>query len=277
MKTILTLAFLGQALSTYAQSVRYPLAMPYTGLAAYSTHQNDALSFTANQAALAQVKNAGAGICGEKRFLLANINVYALAAALPTQLGSFGIQVNYCGFKNFTENKIGLAYARGAGRKVDLGIQFNYYSYRIPGYGNATAVFAEAGAIFHISTKLNAGVHIYNPSGAKLGKTAGEKLAAAYKFALGYDASPDFFISTEIIKEEDKPVNVLAGVQYQFAKKFFARAGMLSETSAAFAGVGVSWKNFRADVAASYHPQLGVSPGVLLFINFENGKSNTKD
>ena len=111
MKTILTLAFLGHALSVPAQSVRYPLAMPCTGFSAYSTLQNDALSFTGNQAALAQQKNAGIGVYCEKRFMLASLNACALAAALPAAMGNFGIQVNYSGYKNFNENKIGLAYA----------------------------------------------------------------------------------------------------------------------------------------------------------------------
>ena len=111
---------------------------------------------------------------------------------------------------------------------------------------------------------------MYNPVGGKLGED--EKLASAYKLGLGYDASENFFVSGEIVKEEDKPVNVVAGVQYQFAKQFFARAGFLSESSTAFVGVGAGWKNLRVDIAASYHPQLGFSPGILFISNFGNKK-----
>jgi len=32
---------------------------------------------------------------------------------------------------------------------------------------------------------------------------------------------------------------------------------------------GVSWDNFRVDVSASYHPQLGLSPGLMLIVNFK--------
>jgi hypothetical protein len=256
-----------------AQSLRYAVALPYAGLSAYSTFQNNPLSFTGNQAALAKTENAGIGIYGERRFLLAATSAYTLAMALPTKQGNFGIQVNYSGFKNFNENKIGLAYARSLGSKADVGIQFNYYGYRIPGYGNASTIYAEAGAILHLSDKLNAGVHVYNPVGGKLGKEGDEKLASAYKLGLGYDASENFFVSAEISKEEDKPVNVIAGIQYQFAKQFFVRAGFLSESATAFAGAGVSWKNIRLDVAGSYHPQLGFSPGILLSTKLGNKKS----
>lgn len=258
--------------SINAQSLRYSIALPYTGLTAYSKQQNDPLSFTGNQAALANVNQAGIGLYGERRFLLAATSYYTLATAIPSKLGNFGMQLNYSGFKNFNENKIGLAYARSLGNKVDVGVQFNYYGYRIPGYNNASTINFEAGVIMHFTDKLNGGFHVYNPVGGKLGKTGDEKLAAAYKIGLGYDASENFFISGEIVKEEDKPVNVIAGVQYQFVRQFFARGGFLSESSTVFVGVGAGWKNLRVDIAASYHPQLGLSPGVLFISNFGDKK-----
>jgi hypothetical protein len=245
--------------------------MPYISLGAYSTKQSDPFAFTANQAALAQVKKGGVGVFGERRFLLSENSLYGLAAAIPTSMGNFGVQVNYSGFKNFNENKIGLAYARKLGQAIDLGIQFNYYGYRIPQYGNASSLNFEIGAIMHITEALNAGIHVYNPVGGKLGKGDGEeKLASAYKLGLGYDASENFYVSADIIKEEDKPINVIGGVQYHFAKQFFARAGFVSETGSGFAGLGLGWKNFRLDVSGSYHPQLGFSPGILLVVNFKD-------
>ncbi|HNH21434.1 MAG TPA: hypothetical protein PLY26_04770, partial [Ferruginibacter sp.] len=72
MKTLffLLLILCDVSSSLYAQSVRYPLAQPYTGLSAYSSVQHDPLSFTGNQAALAQLTQAGLGIYGERRFML---------------------------------------------------------------------------------------------------------------------------------------------------------------------------------------------------------------
>ena len=252
-----------------AQSLRYSLAQPYLSLSAYSSKQNDPLSFTGNQAALAQLKSAGIGVFGERRFLLSETSVYTLGASLPTRLGNFGIQLNYAGFKNFNENKIGLAYARKLGKLLDVGVQFNYYGYRIPAYGNASTLNFEIGALLHLTDRFNAGIHVYNPVGGKLGKSKDEKLASAYKFGLGYDASDKFFISSEIIKEEDKPVNVIAGLQYHLAKQFFIKAGFISESTTAYAGAGVVWKNLRLDISSSYHPQLGFSPGLLFTMNFK--------
>ena len=255
-----------------AQSLRYPIALPYASLTAYSTLQPEPLSFTANQAALAALKLAGIGIYGERRFLLKETSSYVLATAFPTKMGNFGIQFNYSGFKDFNENKIGLAYARALGTKLSIGIQFNYYGYRIPGYSSNSSLNFEAGILLHFTEKLHGGFHVYNPVKMKTVKTGIDRPAAAYKMGLGYDASANFFVSGEIVKEEDKPVNVTAGMQYQFAKQFFVRAGFMSQSSLLFAGAGISWANLRLDVAGSYHPQLGFSPGLLLTANFGNKK-----
>lgn len=246
--------------------------MPYISLGAYSTQQTDPFAFTNNQAALAQIKTSGIGVFGEQRFLLADNSVYGFAGAFRSRLGNFGVQANYSGFSNFNEQKAGLAYARSLGKKVDIGVQFNYYGYRIPTYGNASTVNFEIGAILHLTDKLNAGIHAYNPVGGKLDKEQDEKLASAYKLGLGYDASENFSVSAEMVKEEDRDINVVGGIQYQFKKQFFARAGFMSETGSAFGGVGVGWKNLRLDVSGSYHPQLGFSPGLLLIVNFGEGK-----
>lgn len=246
--------------------------MPYITMSAYSQQQNDVFSFVGNQASLAQQKNAAIGIYGEQRFLLSENSAYAVAAAIPTALGNFGVKLNYAGFTNFNENAVGLAYARSLGKKVDIGVQFNYYGYRVPSYGNASAINFEIGALLHLSDKLNAGFHTYSPVGGKLGKSGEEKLASVYKFGMGYDASTNFYVSAEAVKEEDKPVNVTGMVQYQFEKKFFARLGFGSETGSVFGGIGFSWKNLRLDIATGYHPELGFSPGISLIANFKGKK-----
>lgn len=255
-----------------AQSLRYNVSQPYISLSAYSTAQLDPFSFTGNQAALAGIKQSGIGVYGERRFLLQELNNTSLAAAFKTKLGNFGVQANYFGFKNFNENKVGLAYARDLGTKLAIGAQFNYYSYQVPAYNSESAINFEIGLIAHLTDKLNAGVHVYNPVGGELSKTDNEKLASAYKLGFGYDASEQFYVSAEFIKEENKQVNVVGGISYQFAKKFFARGGFVSETGGAFAGFGVGFNVLRVDVAANYHPQLGFSPGISLIANFKKEK-----
>lgn len=256
-----------------AQTLRRPVTASYTGLGAYSVNHTDVFSFTANQASLAQLKNSAAAVYGERRFLLSELNNYTAAIGITTNSGNFGIKTNYSGFTDYNETQLGLAYGRKLGSKLDIGAQFNYNSIRISnGYGNASAISFEIGTILHISDKLNAGIHINNPIGGKFGKDQQEKLSSVYGFGIGYEASEKFFISAEIEKEEDQPVNVNAGFQYKFIPQLLVRAGMATATSSAWLGLGLTIKSFRLDVTTSYHPQLGISPGLMLLFNFKGKK-----
>ncbi|MEO6547542.1 MAG: hypothetical protein ABIN94_06065 [Ferruginibacter sp.] len=254
-----------------SQALRQPITAIYLNLGAYSTKHNDVFSFLNNQAALAQTKFFAAGVYSEKRFMLAATGLYAAAVAIPSKSGNFGLQLKYAGFKNFSQSELGFAYARSLGEMVDIGVQFNYYSYQVPGYIAANAVNFEMGVMIHLTEQLNAGIHVYNPVGGKLLKT-GEQLTAAFTAGMGYDVSEIIFVSAEVVKEEGYPVNVHAGMQYQFMKQFFARAGISSATSAAYGGVGIGWNDLRLDISGSYHPQLGWSPALLLMIQLGKEK-----
>jgi len=257
----------------HSQTLHRPVAANYIGLGAYSLNHADVFSFTTNPASLSQLKNAAIGVYGERRFLLSELNNYTAAFGLPTNTGNFGLKTGYNGFSDYNETQIGLAYGRKLGSKIDIGAQFNYNSIRIAGYGNATAISFELGTVLHLTDKLHAGVHAANPIGGKYGKDQQEKLSSVYTIGLGYDASDKFFVSFEIEKEEDRPVNVNAGMQYKFLPQLLARAGISSATSSAWVGLGLSIKSVRIDVTTSYHPQLGISPGLLLLYNF-NSKEN---
>lgn len=266
-----SLLFLANSL-LFCQSLRQPLSGGYAALGSYSGQQADAFCFGHNQAALAQANTVSMALYGEQRFSLAATRFYNAILALPTPKGNFGIQLKYGGFKNFNEMQLGLAYARNLGNKAALGIQFNYYSYQIPAYNSASSVCVELGALLHLTDALHLGLHAYNPVGGQLSKT-GDKLPSAYTLGLGYDASDLFFVSAEMVKEENVPINVNAGVQYQWRKQFFARVGIATATSTPNAGLGVGWGQFRMDVTASYHPVLGLSPGFLLIMQL--GKKTT--
>lgn len=255
-----------------AQAIRYPVSISYIGLGAYSIKHADVFAVSGNKAALASIESATAGIYGERRFMLPQNSVYALAVAIPTPKGNLGIQVKYAGFKFYNEAMAGLAYARKLGNKAMAGIQFNYYMRQVPSYARAAAINVELGALFRLTEKLTGGFNVYNPVAVKLGKSGEEKLPSIYKAGLGFDASASFHIAAECIKEEDRPVNVQAGMLYRFKKQFFVRVGFVSENNSVFAAAGISWKKLRIDLATSYHPYLGFSPALVFITNVKPAK-----
>lgn len=277
MREIAAVLFLCVPVCTFCQAVRYPVSASYTGLGAYSNTYIDVFSFHANQATLAKMKIASAGIYGEKRFLLNELGLYSAAVTVPTSSGNFGFDARYYGFADYNESQVGLAYGRTLGRKADIGVQFNYYNVRIAGYGNASAINFEIGTIFHLTENLNAGLQVYNPVGGSLGKNGEEKLASVYSVGAGYDGSGKFFMSIAIEKEEDKPVNVSAGLQYKFLPQLLTRFGVSTGTSSLYFGVGFGFKLMRIDVVTSYYSQLGITPGLLLIVHLSSKGESEKD
>jgi hypothetical protein len=269
-KTVLSFSFFLLAFTGCTQSVRYPLAAGYTGLGAYSKNFTDVLSVTSNQAVLAAIKSMAAGVYLEKRFFLEELKLYSIAFCVPLQFGGIGISAKYFGYNEYNETQLSVGYGKALG-KIDIGIQFNYHSVRIPGHGRDALFNIEAGTILHISEQIHAGFHVFNPTGARFGKNSQEKLASVYTAGFGYEASEKVFISAEIIKEENKPVNINAGLQYVFAKRLFARLGLFTETGNLYFGVGLKRNNFRIDITSNYHPQLGLTPG-LMFVFEGNDK-----
>ncbi|MCZ2396370.1 MAG: hypothetical protein LC100_07470 [Chitinophagales bacterium] len=264
MRILIILCFSLLFHCSHAQSVKQSVSASYLMLNSYSQKHNDAFSFTHNTAALAFAKAFSAGVLAETRYMLKETNYYSGVAVVPTELGNFGVEAGYFGYKNFNEYQIGLAYARSLGSSFSLGAGFNYYSYRVPAYQQGGAVTFQIGAIARISDQLTAGIEIYNPVGGYISKSEDEKLASNYRLGIGYEPTENVIVSATIEKEENKDINVTAGVFYQFDDRFFARAGMQSLTKSPFGAAGVSFDEIRLDLSVSYHQQLGFSPGIMV-------------
>ena len=248
------------------QMAQKPLVAPYLKTGAYSKLHGDVFSSLGNQARLAGFTSFSAGAFSERKFMLQELTSLSASVAMPTSSGVFGLQLHQFGQASFSQMQGGLAYARKLSSKVDIGVQFNYYSLRIDGYGSTGTINFEGGAIFHFSEQLHGGVHVYNPVMAKLGKSE-ERLPAVYTAGLGYDASEHFFISAEIEKAESESLSVNTSVQYKFASRLLVRGGISSANSLFFFGIGTVLQNFRLDATASIHQQLGISPGLSLIFN----------
>jgi hypothetical protein len=268
-KLIAFIGFIFISTINKAQQFKNNVAGPYVGLGAYSKKFVDVFAMANNQASLGNIKQSGVGVFGERRFGLAELNNYALHIALPITSGTFGVQANRFGFTGFSETQLGLGYGRNLGEKVSVGGKINYYSQQIASYGNTSTVNIDAGLLLHLTSKLNAGISTFNPTGGKFGVDKTEKLASIYKFGLGYDVSDKVYVAAELVKEENSPVNLVSAVHYQFEKKFFAKVGLSTAASNIFVAAGLSLNNqFRLDVFASHHRQLGFSPGILLQYRF---------
>ncbi len=274
MKYLILPFFVLMSCEVQSQPVTQSITARYVALGAYSTTNVDVYATRNNAASLAQLQQSSVALYAERRFALSSLNLFAFSAGVVTKSGSFALHGNYLGFGLFSQSRFSLAYGRKISNKVDVGLQFNYHSLRQGnGYGNASSINASAGAIFHVTDKLNLGINVYNPTGSKWSKVLGEKIPAAFTFGGGYEVSEDVYLGAEIVKEENLPASVNTGLYYQLNGAFFARAGVSTATASYFASVGFKWESLRVEIAAAYQTPLGISPGILLLFNLSDNKS----
>lgn len=213
------------------------------------------------------------GVYSERRFMLKELTQYSAVIAAPTKFGGTALVMDFMGGTDYSQSTIGFAYGRALGEKAGLGMQFNYNLVHIAGYGNTGNIDIELGTILHLTDKLHAGCHIYNPIKIMQSKHSNQAMPSVYSFGVGYEASDQLLIQTIIDKEENRPIIVHVSLHYALAKQFFLRGGISTLEGFSFVGAGLIWKNLRTDVSASWHPRLGFSPSLLLVFSFEKGES----
>ncbi len=264
-RTILFSLIISGTTIVNAQQFKNNIGAPYIGLTAYAGKNATVFGTQTNVAALGNMQQSGIGAFAERRYGLQDINNYSLHTGFVTIAGNIGLQANKFGNTAFNETQIGLGYGRNLNNKIAIGARVNYYNQAIVGYGNASTVNAEAGILLQLTPKLNSGISVYNPIATKFGIDKTEKLASIYKLGLGYEVSNKVYVATEFIKQENTNANFIGMVHYQFEKKFYAKVGVSTAASNFFAAAGLSINNqFRLELFASHHQQLGFSPGVML-------------
>ncbi len=257
-------------LPAIAQTFHGPVSYAGMTSGAYAGSQCDAFSFTGNQGVLAVTKHLSAAVYGEQRFMLQGNRYCAAAITMPLKTSGIGMVMDYGGNRNYNESSIGFAYGKKLGPALDVGLQFNYYMIHIAGYGNASVINVAGGLLLHFSEKLYGGIQVTNPMPGSFSKRREEKLKRVYKMGLGYESSDLFFVSGNIVKEEDRTVNVELVARYHFMDRFFLQTGFVSGNAVLVFSVGTTVKKFRLFVTVSNHPQLGITPGILLAADFRD-------
>lgn len=270
-KTILFLYFLCSISLIFAQNGTSMVAgAKGAAMANTSVTFQDVFAMTSNQSGIAFLPNSSVGLLAEQRFLNSDIRQIGAVAALPSRFGSFGILVQSFGFETYNEQKIGLAYARKLSKTFAIGIQFDYLNTRIPEYGNQGVLTFEGGLQAQIMENLWLGAAVFNP--IRQGFSPDERLPVQLNVGLSYRFSDKIFIATEVEKDFEYPAAVKIGLDYHIIEPLSIRLGIGTQPIQNSFGIGLHWKQFRFDFAATYHQILGLTPTFSMVHDFKNSK-----
>ena len=212
-----------------------------------------------NQAGLAYLDGFSGAAFVENRFLLEELQLATIGVAQATNSGTIGLVLQYFGFEDYNEQKVGLNYSRQLFDKLAIGAQFDFLNTRVKEYGNASAVTFEVGLQYEILDKLTTGIHVFNPIRATLDS---ENLPSIIQIGLTYQVADYLTISGAVEKNTVLPTTAKIGLEYQIAEKVQIRVGMNSNPNRLSFGVGYLVNQLQLNVAATYHDVLGFSPAL---------------
>jgi hypothetical protein len=254
---------------TFAGNDNLPVGARSAALGHASVALSDIWSVHHNQAGLAFIEDATAGIFFENRFLMRELSLGAGAFALPTKSGTFGLSFQNFGYSLYNQSKVGLAYGLKLSEKFAIGVQLNYHQTVIgEGYGSAGALTAEAGVLFKLSNELTLGAHVFNPNRSRFAEFDDERLPARIRLGLRYEFSDNLIAVTEIEQDIDFAPTLKGGIEYLVNKVLFLRLGFNGNPTTTTFGVGLRFDNFQFDLGSSYHFVLGYSPQASLIYAF---------
>ena len=250
------------------------LWMPAGGRQAGMDHCSVALSgfwsVENNVAGMTGIEKLSLGADFQNGYLSSRLGTAGLAVVYPAPFGKLGLSFRYFGYALFHQMKIGIAYARSLGKKIQAGVQLSYLQ---TGYGDIYGSHSYftfgVGLQSAVTKNLTLGIYVYNPFATKVVDEATNTVPSIFRLGLAYFLSKDLLVTVEAEKNTFwHPVVWRGGMEYRFKKTFFFRAGIATSGDIFSFGFGWHQRKLQIDVASTMHQSLGFSPQISLNFSF---------
>ncbi len=245
----------------------HPAGARSLGLSHASVSFSDTWSVFHNQAGMAGLNTASAGLFFESRFGVKELTLSAGSAITPLWSGTFGVSFFQFGRGSFKESKYGVAYALKLAEKWSAGVQLGYLSQTFRGDDRANgATICEGGILFQPGEYLHLGVHLFHPAPGLNTLSGKTDLSAIFRGGGHYRFDEMVLATFEAEKEKRYPARIKTGIEFLPANNLALRMGVSGRPFNYTSGFGYRSGNFSTDIAFSYHGDLGITPSVSLQI-----------
>ena len=253
-----------------AANDNYTLGSRSAGLANATVMLPHLWSVHHNQAGLAFLNKISLGFHHENKFIVPQFSLKSFAAVFPTKPGTIGFSYSYFGYSQYNETKIGLSFGKVLGKSFAAGIQLDYlHTFIAEEYGNQGNLAVEAGILVMPFENLFIGAHVFNPTRTKISSYNEERVPTIIRAGIGYKFAGKIFFGIETEKElESRPI-YKSGIEFTFLENLFIRTGISTNPTQNTFGIGYSYKGIKADLAFTFHQQLGLTPHFSLMFSFK--------
>lgn len=214
-----------------------------------------------NQAGMADMHNWAIDVSYERRFNIEELNFLSMAAAKKISLGIFGVSVSHFGFREYNEQKFGLAYSRRLHRQLSVGGQLNYLRYNIENLGSRHVFSFEMGMILHIHKKVRIGTHIFSPGHIEVAEAT--DLPTRFRTGISYHPSDKVFLLIEADKAMQRQTEFKMALGYHIFQNVHLKMGINPTVSMYSVGFQVFLQqSLKMSGAVGLHNSLGHSPAI---------------
>ena len=262
LRISLAIASLLLVICTHAQQIAGARAAALNNA---SVTLGDLWSGLSNQAGLTEVNAFSAGASFQNRYAVKDLSDKAVVIASPLGFGKIGFSLRSFGNTNYSDSRIGLAYALALTDKFSAGVQLNYHQLRIAeGYGSQQGVSVDIGAIYKMNEHLILAAHLANPNRSSLAEYRDERRPTVLRVGATYVFSPKVSLLSQLDAQSEQRVAIKGAIEYQAVENFYIRAGAGTMPSSTAFGIGYTFSSWRLDAASNWHNTLGFSPQLTL-------------
>ncbi|MBV7533621.1 hypothetical protein [Chitinophaga sp. sic0106] len=231
--------------------MQLPPAARYWHGAVFGEVYRDAVSSLVNPALLATGKR-GVAVFATQPFGMVGIPLYTAAAMFPVGNMGVGMRLMQFGNQYWRQQEISGGMGIGLGKLAQAGVQFGYRGKAVVQYGSSGNVVAGANLRWKVAKDWTSAVQVLR----------GDYLQ--YFAGIGWQPSPALLFSVEGSNTKDKKYYGTVQVVTSLVPALALQLAITGLPAYLQALVLITMRQFRMDIGAAFHQQLGLTPSITL-------------
>ncbi len=244
----------------------YAGARPVGMAGAYVAVADDAEASFLNPGGTPQIGRFALTSYYTRLFGLKELAQVTLSGVAPTGLGHFGLFYQSLGGSLYREQVIGLSYGRSFGKRFKAGFALRRSSMAVKNYPGAGAVVVDTGVLVHLPYGLRFGAMAHSVGSFM---ETGPATESPRIIQAGLSRTGDrLTISFQLDRHPRHGYTSRVGQELRLVEYVTIRAGLTTDPSLFYVGLGLETGNLRTDYALSSHPLLGITHRFSLTMEF---------
>ena len=244
----------------------YAGARPVGMAGAFVAVADDAEASFLNPGGMPQVSRFALTSYYTRLFGLKDLAQVTLSGVAPTGIGHFGLFYQSLGGSLYREQVVGLSYGRSFGKRFKAGFALRRSSMAVRNYPGAGAFALDAGILIHLPHSLRFGAMAHAVGRFK---ETGPETENPRVIQAGLSRSGDrLTISFQLDRHPLHGFTSRVGQELRLVEFVTIRAGLTTDPSLFFVGLGLEKGHLKTDYALSSHPLLGITHRFSLTMEF---------